>query len=28
VTQLAEVFWVSKTFMNRRLKEILGTNAY
>lgn len=25
VTQLAEVFWVSKSFMNRRLKEILQT---
>lgn len=23
VSQLAEIFWVSKTFMNRRLKEIL-----
>lgn len=23
VTQLAEIFWVSKTFMNRRLREIL-----
>ena len=23
VSQLSEVFWVSKTFMNRRLKEIL-----
>ena len=28
VTQLAEVFWVSKTFMNRRLKEILGTSSF
>ena len=27
VSQLAEVFWVSKTFMNRRLKEILESNA-
>lgn len=25
VSQLAEVFWVSKTFMNRRLKAILAT---
>ena len=24
VSQLAEAFWVSKTFMNRRLREILG----
>lgn len=24
VAQLSEVFWVSKTFMNRRLKDILG----
>ena len=23
VSQLAETFWVSKSFMNRRLKEIL-----
>lgn len=26
VTQLAELFWVSKTFMNSRLKEILESN--
>lgn len=25
VTQLAEIFWVSKTFMNRRLKAILAS---
>ena len=27
VSQLAEVFWVSKTFMNRRLKDILQHSA-
>jgi len=27
VTQLAETFWVSKTFMNRRLKDILQAPA-
>lgn len=26
INQLAEIFWVSKTFMNRRLKEILEKN--
>jgi hypothetical protein len=27
VSQLAEIFWVSKTFMNRRLKDILQIQA-
>ena len=27
VTQLAEAFWVSKTFMNRRLKDILQSQS-
>lgn len=27
VSQLSEIFWVSKTFMNRRLREILQSNA-
>lgn len=27
VTQLADIFWVSKTFMNRRLKEILENSS-
>ncbi len=27
VSQLSEIFWVSKTFMNRRLKDILQSNA-
>ena len=27
IAQLSEIFWVSKTFMNRRIREILQNNA-